>query len=308
MLSTCLASSPPPRYSFENVAPSSSSSIRFDPASRGISHGCDSGHVECSGAPVLSGSDPLASSPSGPTAVLAVSTKFASARQARATRGGNRRRLKGLKATSSAGANVKTAVIQVASSSSDSDNTPSSCSDDDDTGGDGSTADETETVRAPRAPALSAAQLRRAPVLTICGIKIQSSLEDFVRLGEMVDAGMLIRDRMDTVNLVFRDEATRKRAFRVLESREAHKLLDEHSQYETFYVAWRPQADIAFYQIEPLDVPVFDERRRIYLRDEFKPCGFELGPSDSIVLPPVAPAEHDATLMEITSISAFFAS
>ena len=177
MLSTCLASSPPPRYSFEIVAPSSSSSIRFDPASRGISHACDSGHVECSGAPVPLGSDPLASAPSGPTAILAVATKFARARQARATRGGNRRRLKGLKATSSAGANVKTAVIQIASSSSDSDNTPSSCSDDDDTDGDGSTADETETVRAPRAPALSAAQLRRAPVLTICGIKIQSSLE-----------------------------------------------------------------------------------------------------------------------------------
>ncbi|GAA5860153.1 hypothetical protein JCM5353_005938, partial [Sporobolomyces roseus] len=156
---------------------------------------------------------------------------------------------------------------------------------------------------------LSPRELRYAPVLTIVGIKIQCPLEWFIPLGNLVDAGVLIRDRMDAVNLVFRDEATRKKAFWTLEGKPARKFLDECAQYDMYYVAWRPTADIAFHQLEPLDQPVFDEKRRIYLQDEFKPSGWDFGPTGSIELPPPpSNVAHDPTLMEITSISAFFAS
>ncbi|GAA6021519.1 hypothetical protein JCM11491_006468 [Sporobolomyces phaffii] len=155
---------------------------------------------------------------------------------------------------------------------------------------------------------ISPYELRRAPVLTIVGIKIQCALEDFVPLARMVAACVLVRDRMDTVNLVFRDESARKAAFRILESAPAQVILEKYSQYQSYYVAWRPTADIAFCDLEPLDQPVFDERRRIYLEEDFKPPGYDYGPTGSIELPvPPPQVEHDPTLMEITSISAFFA-
>ncbi|GAA5882768.1 hypothetical protein JCM16303_002449 [Sporobolomyces ruberrimus] len=166
------------------------------------------------------------------------------------------------------------------------------------------------TVCVKLVPRMSAIELRLAPVLTIVGIKIQSTLANFVPLGRLVEAGVLVRDRMDAVNLVFRDEAARKKAFRILETRpEAQQILDEFAQYQSYYVAWRPTADIAFLNLESLNEPVFDERRRIYLQDVFKPPGYEFGPTGSIELPaPTSLVEHDPTLMEITSISAFFAS
>ncbi|GAA5983341.1 hypothetical protein JCM5350_003078 [Sporobolomyces pararoseus] len=227
MLSTCLPSSPPPRYSLENRP-----SILFDPVSPAIPRG---------GVHFSSGT---------PTPKVGGLPDF------------------------------KMSVVRADSDSDEG---------------------EFPTTR------LSSIQLKRAPVLTICGIKIQCSLEHFIPLGRMVDAGMLVRDRMDTVNLVFRDEQERKKAFRILESPKAQNFLDGYSQYQTCYVAWRPQADIAFFDLEPLDQPVFDERRRIYLKEEFKPPGYEYGPTGSIELPPPTQLEHDATLMEITSISAFFA-
>lgn len=38
-------------------------------------------------------------------------------------------------------------------------------------------------------------------------------------------------------NLVFRDEATRKKAFWTLEGKPARKFLDEFAQYDMYYVA-----------------------------------------------------------------------
>ncbi|GAA5821068.1 hypothetical protein JCM10212_003100 [Sporobolomyces blumeae] len=152
----------------------------------------------------------------------------------------------------------------------------------------------TQGVDDPPRRKLTRKELLRAPVLTIVGLKIQCALEAS-SIGS---------------NLVFRDEETRKQAFRRLEEAPAKQLLEECSQFDFYYVAWRPSADIAFYQLEPLDTPVFDSKRRIYIDEEFKPSGFECGPTNSTFVPVTSEplVEHDPTLLEITSINAFFAS
>ncbi|GAA5910565.1 uncharacterized protein JCM6883_003214 [Sporobolomyces salmoneus] len=174
----------------------------------------------------------------------------------------------------------------------------------------GGSSKEVETVQAPSPstpPRLSKVQLRKAPVLTICGININCSLQDFIPLGNMVEAGLLVRDRMDTVNLAFRDEATRKKAFRILEGEPAREILDDYSQYSNYYVAWRPPAETAFFHLEPMDGSVFDHRRRIYLKDEFKPEGYENGPTETAAVSTTicSRTEEESTSGRIKPVSAF---
>lgn len=126
---------------------------------------------------------------------------------------------------------------------------------------------------------LSPRELRYAPVLTIVGIKIQCPLEvsQFASRNSLPDvdksrrfdsgsspsvilsmqgfsfaiAWMLCKLQvlstqvsslltfMESRNLVFRDEATRKKAFWTLEGKPARKFLDECAQYDMYYVAVR---------------------------------------------------------------------
>ncbi|GAA5965176.1 hypothetical protein JCM3765_002867 [Sporobolomyces pararoseus] len=115
---------------------------------------------------------------------------------------------------------------------------------------------------------------------------------DYLPVARMVGAGVLVRDRWDTVSFVFKDEEDSKLAYKEFESGEPRRLLRQHAQWD-LYVAVRPVAKVAFTMVEPIEELVQDETRRIYVEEEYKP---EPQPSPQSELqtqfPPPPPHSH----------------
>ncbi|GAA5836650.1 hypothetical protein JCM5353_000573 [Sporobolomyces roseus] len=120
---------------------------------------------------------------------------------------------------------------------------------------------------------LTTKQLQKSPVLTICGVKIGSLLKDYVTIGQAVNAGVITRDRLDTVNFVFIDEAARQNAYMEFDHGLAKEMLKQFAEYD-IYLAIRPIARVTFSKLIPIEQPVFNERQRIYLKEEFKPASY----------------------------------
>ncbi|GAA6059726.1 hypothetical protein JCM10212_000254 [Sporobolomyces blumeae] len=116
--------------------------------------------------------------------------------------------------------------------------------------------------------------LREAYVLTVAGVKAKSSLKDYVPVANEVGAGIIARNRLDTVDFVFRDKEACDRAYAALETGFARYLLTRFAQYN-LYIAPRPCARVAFAQMTSLEEAVYDESRRIYLDDAFKPVEYD---------------------------------
>ncbi|GAA5884843.1 hypothetical protein JCM16303_007297 [Sporobolomyces ruberrimus] len=118
---------------------------------------------------------------------------------------------------------------------------------------------------------LTARELREAAVLTVSGIKMQSRLRDYLPIAKTIGAGILVRDRLDTVSFVFRNTRESKLAYEELECGPTNRLLQSFAQWD-LYIAVRPVARVTFGTIEPIDEPCYDETLRIYVKDKFNPA------------------------------------
>ncbi|GAA5914301.1 uncharacterized protein JCM6883_001805 [Sporobolomyces salmoneus] len=127
-------------------------------------------------------------------------------------------------------------------------------------------------------PRLSLVELRESSVLTVAGIRMQSHLKDYLPVAREIGAGVLVRDRWDTVSFVFKDEETSKVAYKSLESGHARSLVRPFAQWE-LYVAVRPVARVAFTMVEPIEELVEDQCRRIYVQDEYRAAASPLTPT-----------------------------